>query len=179
MKKIVFALFTDIEVADKAINEIHQNLGVDKEEISYVYRNKDGKKVSGTGEDVAGETVAEGAIDGAKIGGMIGAGIGLAAVVGIAGPLGPVFASGPIAAALGLSGALGTVAAGGITGAAAGGLVGALVNLGLSDEKARAFDQRVEAGDVLVSIHVDEEEPVIEILSEHNAEEVEVIAENM
>lgn len=179
MKKNIFALFTDIEVADKAINEIHQNLGVPKDEISYVYRNKDGEKITGTGEDVAGETVAEGAADGATVGGIIGAGIGLAAVVGIAGPLGAVFATGPIAAALGLTGALGAVAAGGITGAAAGSLLGALINLGLSDEKARAFEQRVQAGDVLVSIHVEDDEPVIKLLAEHNAQEVEVIAENM
>jgi len=179
MKKNIFALFTDVDVADKAINEIHQNLGIEKEEISYVYRNKDGDKVSGTADDVANETVAEGAADGAKIGGIIGAGIGLAAAVGIAGPLGAVFAAGPIATALGFTGAVGAVAAGGVTGAAAGGLVGALMNLGLSDEKARAFEQRVQAGDVLVSIHAEDEEPVIKLLTEHNAKEVQVISENM
>ena len=178
MKKNLFALFTDIEVADKAINELHQELGVEKEEISYVYRNKDGDKVSGTADDVASETVAEGAVDGAKVGGLIGAGIGLAAAVGLAGPLGFV-AAGPLATALGLTGAAGAVATGGVTGAAAGGLVGALVNLGLSDEKARAFEQRVESGDVLVSVHVADEEPVIKLFTEHNAEEIEIISENM
>jgi len=175
MKKNIFALFSDIDVADQAINEIHQSAGVDKEEISYVYRNQDGEKVSGDADDVANETTAEGAMDGAKVGGLIGAGIGLAAVIGVAGPL-AVVATGPIAAALGLTGA---VAAGGVTGAAAGGLVGALMNLGLSDEKAREFEQRVEAGDALVSIHTDDEEPVIKILNEHNAQEVEIISENM
>lgn len=178
MKKNIFALFTDIDVADKVINELHQNVGIDSEEISYVYRNKDGEKVSGNADDVAGETVAEGAIDGAKVGGMIGAGIGLAAAVGIAGPL-AVVASGPIAAALGLTGAVGAVATGGVTGAAAGSLVGALLNLGLTDEKAREFEQRVESGDVLVSIHTDDEEPVVKLLTEHNAEGIEIIEENM
>ncbi len=179
MKKNVFALFTDIDVADKAINEIHQNLGVEKDEISYVYRNKDGDKVTGTGDDVANETVAEGAVDGAKVGGIIGAGIGLAAAIGLAGPLGAVFAAGPIATALGLTGAVGAVATGGVAGAAAGGLVGALMNLGLSDEQARAFEQRVQAGDVLVSIHVEDEEPVIELLTEHNAQEIQIISEDI
>ena len=179
MKKNIFALFVDIDVADKAINDIHQKIGIEKEEISYVYRNKEGEKVSGTADDVAAATATEGAADGAKVGGVIGAGIGLAAAVGVAGPLGAVVAAGPVATALGLSGAVGAVAAGGVTGAAAGGLVGALANLGVSDEKARAFEQRVQAGDVLVSIHAENEEPIIKILTEHNAEEIEIISENM
>jgi uncharacterized membrane protein len=178
MKKNIFALFSDIDVADKAINEIHQSAGIEKEEISYVYRNKDGDKVDGTADDIANETTAEGAADGAKVGGMIGAGIGLAAVIGVAGPL-AVIATGPIAVGLGLTGAVGTVAAGGVAGAAAGGIIGALMNLGLTDEKARAFEERVEAGDVLVAVHAEDDEPIIKILTDHQAQEIEIISENI
>jgi len=179
MKKTIFALFSDIDVADQAINEMHQNIGVDKDEISYVYRNQDDDKVSGTADDVASETVAEGAADGAKVGGAIGAGIGLLAAVGVAGPLGAIFAAGPIATALGFTGALGAVAVGGVAGAATGGLVGVLMSLGLSDEKARDFEQRVQAGDVLVSVHTEDEEPVLKLPTDHNAKEIQVISESV
>jgi hypothetical protein len=175
MKKQIFGLFAGTDAADKAINAVHNNFGIDKEEISYVYRNDDGEKVEGTADDVATDTPAEGAKDGAKVGGVIGAVIGLAAVAGLAGPLGPVLAAGPIATALGIGGAVGTTATGAVAGAAVGGLVGALTHLGLGEEDARHYDERLKAGDVLVSVHTDQENDVVEVLTEHGAMDIKVI----
>jgi len=179
MKKQIFALFTDIDVADQVINDLHNKHNIPSEEISFIYRDKDGEKVSGDGAAVASETATEGAADGAKIGTIIGAGIGLAASIGLAGPLGPVVTAGPLAAALGIGGAIGAVATGGVTGAMAGGIVGALTNLGVDEPKARKFEERIEAGDVLISVHTDEDEKTIELLREHNAEGIELIEVNM
>lgn len=178
MKKVIFALFKDIEVADQAINHLHNELHITNEEISYVYKDKDGKKISGGGEDVSSSTTAEGAMSGATTGGLIGAAVGLVGVAGLLGPLGPIVAAGPIATFLGITGATGAVVGTGVAGAAIGGLVGALVNMGVDEPQARNFEERVDAGDILVSIHHDDAHKVSEVLHEFHAAEITVIEEN-
>jgi len=175
MKKQLFALFTDPEVADKAINELHNDLDIDKDEISYVYRDNDGDQHSGTADDIATDTPAEGAEKGAKTGAVIGTVIGLAALAGLAGPLGPVLATGPLATALGIGGAVGTVAGGAAIGAVAGGLTGALVNLGLGETKAKFYEDKVMGGAVLVTIHTSEVADAVKVLENHGATDVEMI----
>ncbi len=178
MKKIIFALFTDIEVADRAINHLHNELHIPNDEISYVYKDKDGGKMSGDGDGVSSTGAAEGAAAGAATGGVIGAAVGLIGVAGLLGPLGPVVVAGPLATFLGITGGAGAVVGTGLAGAAVGGLVGALMNMGASEPQARNFEERVDAGDVLVSIHTTNEKDVTEILREFNAEEITVIEEN-
>lgn len=175
MKKQIFALYPDIDVADEVINQLHNEAKIPTEEISYVYRDQNGERIAHSGEDVASKTPAEGAQTGATTGGIIGAVLGIVAVAGLAGPLGPIFAAGPIATALGLTGALGTTAAGAIGGAAVGGLVGALTNMGLGEPRARDFEERLKAGDVLVIVHADNDEEVIAILKENNADVIELV----
>lgn len=181
MKKVIFALFTDIEVADKAINHLHNELDIPNDEISYVYKDKDGDKVSGEADDVTSSTAGEGAASGATTGGVIGAAIGLIGVAGLLGPLGPIVVAGPLATFLGITGATGAVVGTGVTGAAIGGLVGALINMGVSEPIARNFEERVDAGDVLVSIYTeaDDVDKVSDILREFNAEEITMVEENM
>lgn len=178
MKKIIFALFTDIEVADKAINHLHNEVNIPNEEISYVYKDKEGEKMSGDGDDVSSSGAVEGAATGATTGGIIGATIGLVGVAGLLGPLGPVVVAGPLATFLGITGGAGAVVGTGVAGAAVGGLVGALINIGVSEPQARNFEERVDAGDVLVSIHTTDEDAVIAILREYNAEEITTVEEN-
>lgn len=175
MKTQIFALFTDIDVADQVINQLHNEVKIPTEDISYVYRNKNGEQVSADGSDVVSKTPAEGASSGAVTGGVIGAVIGIAAVAGLAGPLGPVFAAGPIAAALGLGGAVGATATGAIGGAAIGGIVGALTHMGLGEPNARKFEERVEAGDVLVVLSTETPDDAIKVLRENNATEIEMV----
>jgi len=178
MKKQIFALFTDIEVADQFINEAHQKVGVSGDEVSYVYRNQDGERVEGTGNDVADSTVSEGAVSGAGIGGAIGAALGIVGSIGVLGPLG-VITAGPLAATLGLTGAAGVTAATALTGAVAGGLIGALTSIGVGEPKARTYEERVKAGDVLVSVHAEDADAVIELLQAHNAAEIEIVEEKI
>ena len=178
MKKVIFAVFTDIEVADHAINHMHKELSIPNDDISYVYKDKDGEKVSGEGDDVTSQGAAGGAASGAATGGIIGAAIGLVGVAGLLGPLGPVVVAGPLATFLGITGGAGAVVGTGVAGAAVGGLVGALMSMGVSEPQARSFEERVDAGDVLVSINTDDAEEVTNILKEFNAEEVTVIEED-
>ena len=116
MKKMIFAIFSTVEAADKAVNHLHNVVGIDKDEMSYLYKDQHGNPTEVAGGQVASNTAGEGAKDGAATGAGIGALIGILAVAGLAGPLGPIFAAGPIAAALGIGGAIGTVATGAVTG---------------------------------------------------------------
>jgi len=98
----------------------------------------------------ADEGAATGATTGAALGGLGGllVGLGALAIPGI----GPVMAGGALATALA------TTAAGGAIGAAAGGLTGALVGLGIPEERARFYNDRVNRGDYLVMLDGSDEE---------------------
>lgn len=175
MKQYTIGVFLEREAAEKAVNRLHQDLSIGTDEISYVYRNTEGEVKEVDTDEVSGKTVGEGAADGAKVGGGIGAALGLATVVGMIPVIGPVFAAGPIVAALGIgTGVIGTTAAGALTGAAAGGLVGALVSLGVSEEKAKEYHDRVEAGSVLIAVHEDESKDVASILNQEGATDVDI-----
>lgn len=174
MKQFSVGVFTDRGNAEQAINEIHNRLGVDTDNISYIYRNQDGDVKEVDADKIATDTPAEGAGKGAVIGGTIGAIAGLATVAGVIPVIGPLFAAGPLAAALGLTGAVGTAAAGAATGAAAGGILGALGNLGVGTEKAQHYNDRVAAGDILVTVY--DEKDARELLLECGAVEAEAYA---
>lgn len=173
MKNITLATFSTREDAEKAINQLHNELNINHDDISYVYKNTDNEVREVDTKDVSSSTPKEGAVGGAKIGGTIGAIAGIATVIGVIPVIGPVFAAGPLMAALGLTGAIGTTAAGAVTGAAAGGLVGALMNLGVGEENAKRYADYVTAGNVLVSVHSDEEKDPSPILLSCRAEGVE------
>ena len=85
-----------------------------------------------------------GALSGGALGGLTGllVGIGALAIPGI----GPIMLAGAAATALA------TTAAGGAIGAAAGSLLGGLVGLGVPEERARVYNDRVSAGDYLVIV---------------------------
>ncbi|WP_199290453.1 general stress protein [Leptolyngbya sp. FACHB-36] len=85
-----------------------------------------------------------GAVSGGAIGGITGllVGLGLLAIPGI----GPVMLAGAQATILA------TTLAGGAIGAATGGLVGALIGLGIPEERAKVYHDRVARGDYLLML---------------------------
>lgn len=175
MKQLSIGLFATRREAEKAISHIHQELSVPTSEISFLYRNTDGAVTEVDADSATPDTPLEGAEKGAWIGGAAGAIAGIATVIGIIPVIGPIFAAGPIVSALGIgAGAVGTTAAGALTGAATGGLVGALVNLGVSEPQAQHYEDRVVAGDVLVTVHADAETDIASALSTHGATDVNV-----
>jgi len=91
----------------------------------------------------APEGAAAGAGTGILAGGALGwlAGIGSLAVPG----LGPLIAAGPILAALTGAAVVGTV----------GGIAGALIGMGIPDDEARQYENRVRSGNALISVHTD------------------------
>ncbi|MGF1481085.1 MAG: YsnF/AvaK domain-containing protein [Cyanophyceae cyanobacterium] len=141
-------LFYSHDEAEAAIRALKDD-GYDMDNISLLARNPDG--ISGAEEvaDTEGNNAAEGAGAGATTGAVIGGIGGLllgAGVLAIPG-LGPVLAAGA-----GISEIAATLAGAGI-GAAAGGLVGALTGLGIPEEKAKVYDERVRGGSFLVIVN--------------------------
>lgn len=181
MKKLTIGVFAEREQAEEAITALQNDLGIPKDDISYVYRNTDDEvkeiDVDMLKTSTEDESVGQGAATGAVTGGAIGALAGIATVMGVIPVIGPIFAAGPLLAALGLgAGALGATAAAATTGAAAGGLIGALASLGVEDTKAKEYEDRVFAGDILVSVHAENASSVEECLSDNGAVSVESYA---
>lgn len=169
MTKTVLGIFSDREKAEEAIGNLEE-AGYNPKDISIVMKDKsEGEKLArNTGADVAEGTVA-GMTSGAILGGLAG----LLASFVIPG-LGAFFIGGPIAAALGLTGAAATTASGAATGALAGGLLGALTGLGLSQEDAKVYEDRVKQGGILLAIpaRTGEEAEIESMLSECNADDI-------
>lgn len=93
----------------------------------------------------ADEGAATGAIAGGALGGITGllVGLGTLAIPGI----GPILLAGAEATAIA------TTLAGTAMGAAAGGLIGSLVGLGIPEERARVYSDRVARGGYLVMVN--------------------------
>jgi uncharacterized protein (TIGR02271 family) len=128
--------------ADRAYDDLLQ-AGFGRDDISIIGRGREG----GTGlhDD---DHVSAG--EGAATGGIAGLLIGAAAML-IPG-LGPIVAVGPLAA--GLAGAV----TGGVTGVLVGGITGALVDAGVPEEEARYYNERMQAGGVLMTVRADDME---------------------
>jgi hypothetical protein len=179
MKRHTIGVFLTRKDAENAIKYITTELKVPDRDISYVYKNTEGEvKEVDAGDLRAGKT-ASGAGAGATTGAVIGGLAGLAVATGILPVLGSLLVAGPLVTALGLTGAVGTTAAGAVTGAVAGGLIGALTNLGVSSEKAKLYQDRVMAGNILVAVFANEEIDVLLAMKKYNATDVEVYAVTM
>ncbi len=173
MKSTTIGVFGDRNDAEKFINYVHNKISIPHENISYIYKDIFGNQKEVNTEAVASDTPAEGAEKGARAGAVVGALGGIAAIAGIIPVIGPHFAAGPILAALGITGAVGATAAGAVTGAAVGGLLGALLNLGVGKERAIEYQDRVLAGNILVSVNSDNDKEVQKAMIDHNALSVE------
>jgi len=175
MSKMIFGVFTERENAENAINEL-ENGGFDPKDISIVMKNHEDAKVihDNTGANITGGATA-GATTGAVIGGIAGLliGIGAIAIPGV----GALLIAGPLAAALGFTGAAASTVSGAATGALAGGLIGALVKLGIPEEDAIVYEEKVKSGAILVAVPEmsGKHREVSIILTDQGAEQVKTI----
>lgn len=172
MANVCMGVFESQEKANAALEEL-QSAGYGTENVSVVMR----EVVDTTPSPIANaaEKATSGTVAGVATGGLLGALAGLLVGVGaIAIPgIGAILVGGPVAAALGLTGAAAVTVSGGVTGALAGGLVGALVNLGVPEEVAKTYEERIKSGAILVAVGGNESvEQADEILNRHGAEEV-------
>ncbi|YAF94965.1 MAG: general stress protein [Nodularia sp. CChRGM 3473] len=149
--KRAIGTFSNRQQAEAALNEL-RNSGFLMDRVSILAKDIDrndqiaGAEVTDRGDTEAREGAGIGATTGTVLGGLGGLLVGLEALI-IPG-VGPFLAGGAIA----------TTLAGAGLGAAAGGIVGALTGLGIPEEEARAYSERVSQGDYLVILEGSEAE---------------------
>jgi DNA-binding transcriptional MerR regulator len=145
--KRAVGVFSHRRNAEQALQELKHS-GFPMDRVSIVARDADRK------DDIAGTPVQEkvgdkadegakvGAISGTALGGLTGllVGLGTLAIPGI----GPIMLAGAAATTLA------TTLTGAGIGAVAGSLIGALIGLGIPEERARIYHERVQRGDYLV-----------------------------
>ena len=140
-------LFYSRDEAERAVHDL-KDAGYDMDRVSVIARDADNIGGRDTTEEVgnkADEGAATGAVTGGALGGITGllVGLGALAIPGI----GPILLAGAEATAIA------TTLAGGAIGAAAGGLIGALIGLGIPEEKAKVYNDRVKGGSFLVIVN--------------------------
>ncbi len=141
-------VFPDRRDAEQALHEL-RDLGFPMERVSVITRHHENEEIAGHQvREKVGDQAEEGATIGAISGGVLGGitglliGLGTLAIPGV----GPIMLAGATATDL-----VTTLAGAGI-GAAAGGLIGALIGLGIPEEKAKIYHDRVQRGEYLVII---------------------------
>ena len=148
-QKRAIGVFPDRQDAEQALHELRDS-GFPMNRVSVVARDAD-RNDEIAGADVSkrvGNKADEGAVAGALTGGTVGGitgllvGLGALAIPGI----GPVMLAGATATAIA------TTLSGGAIGAAAGSLAGALIGLGIPEERAKVYNERVAQGEYLVIV---------------------------
>jgi uncharacterized membrane protein len=127
MNASVFCTAKTVEQAENIVLELKQS-GFLSDDISALLPDKRGTK------DFAHEHNTK-APEGATTGGAL-------AIPGV----GPFIAAGPIMAAL----------SGAAIGTAAGGVIGALVGLGIPEFEAKRYDAKIREGNILISVHTED-----------------------
>lgn len=150
--RMVTGLFRDRESAESAYGALGTR-GYGKDDVNLLMTDDTRKKyfsdADNKGSDL--DTKAwEGAGKGAAIGGTVGATLAALAAIGttVALPGLGLLIAGPIAAGLAGAGA----------GAATGGLVGALVGHGIPEDRAKAYEEGVKNGGVLMGVNARSDE---------------------
>jgi hypothetical protein len=132
---VVVESFATEDAAVVAIRRL-QTAGFTNDQVSVIARDRDASRRVA---DDTGTEAEEGAVAGAVAGGVLGAVAALiAGASAVAIPGVGIAIGGPIAAA--------------IAGAAGGGLVGGLIGMGIPEDEARHYNDRLEEGDIIVSV---------------------------
>jgi hypothetical protein len=158
--KRAIGTFSNHSEAQAALHELRDS-GFSMDRVSVVGQNiNSGSNIAGAdGSDrlsdlnhdhKAESGVKGGAVAGGAVGGLTGllVGLGMVAIPGV----GPIMLAGAGATALA------TALTGGAIGAATGGIVGGLVGMGIPEDRARAYSDRVDHGDYLVMVEGSEAE---------------------
>ena len=143
-------LFYSRDEAERALRALKSD-GFDMNRVNVIAKDAD-KVTESAGVDVGydeGNNAAEGAGAGATSGAVLGGigglllGLGTLAIPGV----GPIIVAGEAASTI-----ASTLAGAGI-GAAAGGIIGGLVGLGIPEDKAKIYSDRVSSGSYLVMVN--------------------------
>ena len=153
-KKSVFCIVAHRNQADLIVERL-KIAGFAHDDISVLFPDESTTRDFGHEKNTkAPEGIATGASTGGVVGGALGwlAGIGALAIPGA----GPFIAAGPILAALSAA----------AVGAAVGGIAGGLIGLGIPELEAKRYEDKIKAGNILISVHTEtwEEIKVVEQL---------------
>lgn len=156
MKKLLLGVFPKHEDADTALFHL-KDVGFESEETSIIAREDRMQQYRSKGS--GGEAVVAGGI----LGGLAGL---LIAATPVVLPGVGILVAGPLTALTGLA-----------MGAVTGGLLGALIDAGISESQARRIEKYIKEGGVLLTLPVSDknEDKARSILKEHAAEEITVI----
>ena len=146
--RTVVGMFENRTEAQKAIERL-QASGVGSDSISVAMKDatEAGSLSESTGtHDMSEEGATAGAVSGAGLGALVG--LALVGSTFLLPGVGTFLIGGPLAAALTGAG----------VGAASGGLIGGLVGAGIPEEDAQAYSTGMEAGHILVTAHVPEDQ---------------------
>lgn len=164
MQQTVIGVFTNKIDADATVNQLKDN-GYNPKDISILMRQGPLQQ-----ENPVAHGAASGVVTGGIIGGVAGLliGIGAIAIPGI----GALLIGGPLAAAFGITGAAATTVSGVATGAVAGGIIGAFTGIGIPEEEARAYEERIKQGAIVVAVSTQDTtvDAVRSIFEDHHAE---------
>ncbi|MDI3316541.1 MAG: hypothetical protein QJR14_02750 [Bacillota bacterium] len=163
MARTVAGVFANRDAAERAVQEL-KRAGFDERQVSLA--GKDERARQGGGAGPGGDQGGAGWGDqnlsnGTGWGAGVGAGVGLAASLGaMAIPgIGPLVAMGPLAATLG--------------GAAAGGIAGGLLDMGIPEGEGRRYEEEVRRGRFLAVVEDSRRaDEAAQILRRQGAQEV-------
>jgi len=163
MGKAIFCIATRDEQARMIVDDLRA-AGFAANDISVLFPDKSTTKNFAHEKNTK---APEGATTGAGTGAVLGAAAGwLAGIGALAIPgLGPFIAAGPIMAALSGAAVVGV----------AGGLVGALVGMGVPEFEAKRYEGRVKGGNILISVHSDDSDETRrakDVFERHGAEDI-------
>ena len=165
----VFGVFANRLETEEAVEHLRR-AGFRNTDISVLFPDNQGTKDFAHEKNTkAPEGSTTGVVAGGITGGVLGwlTGIGALAIPG----LGPFVAAGPIVAALAGAGAVGTL----------GGIIGALIGMGIPEYVAKRYEEKVKAGNILLSVHAetsDEVKRVKEIFEAAGAQDISSTSES-
>lgn len=163
MKASVYCTTRTVEQANHIIEEL-KAAGFLNNDISALLPDRRGTKDFAHEHNTkAPEGATAGGVAGLGVGAALGwlAGIGALAIPGV----GPFIAAGPIMAALG----------GAAVGTATGGVIGALVGMGIPEFEAKRYDAKVRDGNILISVHTEDSKQrdvAKDIFKRNNADDI-------
>jgi hypothetical protein len=169
MAEVTIGVFSSNVDAEYAIHDL-RDIGYRPKDISLIMRDtQNAQQRRGT---VAGLTT------GSLIGGLTGlmVGVGIIAAPGI----GALLIGGPLAAALGISGMTATTVSGATADTLKGGLLGILLHMGISEDDARLYEDKIGRGGIVVIVPniKGSSAEVAAILEENDAEQIKTITPN-
>ena len=145
MKKAVMCIVQKQSQAESIVAQL-QSTGFPSSDISVLFPNTNGMT------DFAHIKAPEGAVAGARTGGLLGGTLGFLAGIGVLSipGLGPIVAAGPLLATL----------SGVTAGARVGGISGGLIGIGIPEIDAKRYEGKIMGGNVLISVHAETNEEV-------------------